>query len=257
MRQVRAILRQRILAKPGRGIVNTTGWLTTFNDLVTLLMVFFVLLFSMSSIDTKRLKNFQSALQAGLGVLEAGQKTSVAIVDTNRPATADTDARIADTQTPNERQDQIAAMVDAKINTMQTAINVQTTYTDEGVVITLEDDVVFSSGSAQIHSGSYAILKGIAHLIRQFQNPVRIEGHTDNIPIRTPRYPSNWELSTARAVSVVKFLIEKEGIAPQRLSAIGYGDSMPLFANDTRRHRAANRRVNIVIVTENGGNHVN
>ena len=256
MRQFRTFMRRRILAEPGRGDVNTTGWLTTFNDLVTLLMVFFVLLFSMSTIDTKRLKNFQSALQAGLGVLEAGQKTSVAIVDANRPTTADTDLKASDTQTQTDRQDQVATIVESTIKSMQTDDHIQATYTDEGVIITLSDNVVFSSGSAQIQSGSHSMLAQIADILRQIQNPVRVEGHTDNIPIHTPKHPSNWELSTARAVNVVKYLIATEGIAPHRFSAVGYGDSRPVFPNDIRRHRAANRRVDIVIVTENGGNYV-
>ena len=214
MKGFRNHMRRRVLAEPGRGDVNTTGWLTTFNDLVTLLMVFFVLLFSMSTIDTKRLKNFQSALQAGLGVLEAGKKTTVAIVDANRPASAAKDQEAVDVQSPTVQQDQIASIVESTIKTMQVDEPIQATYTDEGVIITLTDNIVFASGSDRIQRTSHQILGRIAGIIHQVQNPVRIDGHSDNVPIHTSKHPSNWELSTSRAVNVVKFLIEKQGIAP-------------------------------------------
>jgi chemotaxis protein MotB len=220
-------------------------------------MVFFVLLFSMSSIDTKRMKHFKSALQAGLGVLEAGKKTTVAIVDANRPNTAVEDTTADEAQMAETSADPIAAVIESSIKSMQADNHIHATYSHEGITITLKDRVVFSSGSDRLHPGSYPILEQIAQIIHQIRNPVRVEGHTDNLPIQTPRYPSNWELSTARSVTVVKYLIDRQGIAPDRLSAVGYGDSRPVQPNDSPRHRAENRRVDIVILTENGGHHVN
>ena len=87
-------------------------------------------------------------------------------------------------------------------------------------------------------------------MIQKTSNHVRVEGHTDNVPINTKRFPSNWELSTSRAVNVIKYFIRQRKVKPQRLSAVGYGESKPVFSNDTPENRARNRRVEIVIVTK-------
>ena len=98
--------------------------------------------------------------------------------------------------------------------------------------------------------GAYTVLGSLAGVIRDMPYPIRVEGHTDNVPIHTRRYPSNWELSTARAVNVVKYFADAGQIDPQRLSAVGYGESKPLVANDSAQNRAKNRRVEIVVVKE-------
>jgi chemotaxis protein MotB len=121
---------------------------------------------------------------------------------------------------------------------------------EKGLVISVLGDLLFDSGKAQIRSEGIAVLDKIARVLEENvpQLNVGIEGHTDNQPIRFSGWKSNWELSTARALSVLHYLAEKKGISPQRLSAIGYGEYRPVATNDTIDGRQANRRVEIVIL---------
>jgi chemotaxis protein MotB len=229
---------------------NSTSWLTTFNDLVTLLMVFFVLLFSLGSIDTKKMADFQYALQSGLGVLKEGTKISVAVQET-LPVR---DMHNINTQ-PEGRDDidgrqSIQQKITTALQALDVDIGIRVTHTDRGAYLSFADGVLFDFGQAAIRTQGYAILDKIAEVIRKLPYSIRVEGHTDNVPIRTKRFPSNWELSTARAVSVLKYFAQTGGIAPRRLSAVGYGESKPLVANDSPQHRAKNRRVEIVLVKE-------
>lgn len=216
-----------------------SGWLTTFNDLVTLLMVFFVLIFSMSVIDVHKVKQFQSALQSGLGVLNAGDSAAVAVVD------------------DRYQQPAQAAQQSARVKKLETSIRqleeldgVSATFERGGITISMDEQLLFAPGRARLNPGSRAQLDRVARVLRKTGGPVRVEGHTDNIPVHSRRFPSNWELSTARAVRVLKYLADSGRIAPQRLSAVGYGAAKPIVGNDTPDRRAINRRVEIILVTE-------
>ena len=127
---------------------------------------------------------------------------------------------------------------------------IRVTFNKERVLITIEDTVIFPSGIGDINAKAFPALDKITTIINKMSYPVRIEGHTDNDPIRTERFPSNWELSTARAVNVLKYFIELGNVSPNRLSAVGYGEAKPLFPNDTTEHKSKNRRVEIVLVME-------
>jgi chemotaxis protein MotB len=205
-------------------------WLTTFNDLMTLLMVFFVLLFSLGKTDTKQLRSFQNALQSGLGIMREGEKTKIAVIDPRRDF---------GTASETEIEESFAELNDEP--------GVGVVSTKEGAVITLANTILFRSGISKITPGAVPILDKIAAIIKQTSMLVRVEGHTDNDPIHTERFPSNWELSSARAVSVVKYFAGLGGVSPERFSAVGYGDSRPLFPNDSVEHKAKNRRVEIVL----------
>jgi chemotaxis protein MotB len=226
------------------------AWLTTFNDLVTLLMVFFVLLFTMGSMDNNKLKEFQYALQSGLGILGEGSQVSIGIKDSRPvPDQADLLTQAEGDGQPVDEQQEVIPMDEAlKKFTAEPGINVR--YSKQGAHITFEDYLLFNFGKADINPGGLAFLDKLAALIRKIPYPVRVEGHTDNVPIHTARYPSNWELSIARAVSVVKYFAEIKKINPQRLSAVGYGETRPLVPNDLPANRTRNRRVEIVLATE-------
>jgi len=226
------------------------GWLTTFNDLVTLLMVFFVLLFTMGSMDTKKLKEFQYALQSGLGVLGQGSQVSIAVTDSRQ----DPDRVHLLTQAEGDGQpvdeQQVGAPMDEALEAFTAEPGINVRYSNQGAHITFEDDLLFNFGKADINPGGLKFLDKLAALLQKVPYPVRVEGHTDNVPIHTARYPSNWELSIARAVSVVKYFAEIGTINPQRLSAVGYGETRPQAPNDIPANRARNRRVEIVLATE-------
>ena len=230
---------------------NSAGWLTTFNDLVTLLMVFFVLLFTMSTIDTKKMEDFQYALQSGLGILEEGNMASVSVKATK----AIDDMSHLMTQAEGEKSEKWGDTPDGKLaeqirQLAKSNLSIQVKHTRQGTRLSFENQVLFDFGKATINPGGFSFLNTIAKAINKVPHSVRVEGHTDNVPIQTRRFPSNWELSVGRAVNVVKYFAEVSNIKPQRLSAVGYGESRPVVANDTPLNRAKNRRVEILLITE-------
>jgi chemotaxis protein MotB len=229
---------------------NSSSWLTTFNDLVTLLMVFFVLLFTMSTIDARRMSDFQYALQSGLGILDAGQRVGIKVRDEQPVRDMSHVKTQAEGQLKPQQNQSMRKIIEKALASLEDQKDIRVLYTGQGARLRFEDAILFDFGRADINPAGFSFLDRISGVIRQIQGPVRIEGHTDNVPIHTKRFPSNWELSTARAVNVVKYFVESCNIQPQRFSAVGYGQSKPLFLNDSAEHRAKNRRVEIVLIRE-------
>jgi len=230
---------------------NTAGWLTTFNDLVTLLMVFFVLLFTMSTVDSRKMQDFQYALQSGLGVLKTGTKVSISVKKTQP---VDDMSHIM-TQAEGKRNKKHSRQPGDKLmdeiqQLTKADLDIQINHTHQGTRLSFEDQVLFDFGSATINPAGFVFLDKIADTLDKIPYAMRVEGHTDNVPIQTRRFPSNWELSVARAVNVVKYFAEVSNIDPNRLSAVGYGESRPVAANDTASNRVKNRRVEILLITE-------
>jgi chemotaxis protein MotB len=225
---------------PHEAPANDQGWLTTFNDLATLLMVFFVLLFSMGSLDVKRFKNFQNALQSAMGVLHEGRHAPVGLIS---------EATKGEAQ-PGETSPAPADSNDALEQIQQTR-GLEAKYTSRGIELTLNDNLLFQSGSATLTAGGVSLLERVSRIIKPLKRRIRVEGHSDNVPIATARYPSNWELSTARAVNVVKFFVHQGRIDPHLLSAAGYADVKPRAPNDSKVQRAKNRRVEIILGRRN------
>ncbi len=207
-------------------------WLTTFNDLITLLMVFFVMLFAMGNMDVHRFQRFQNALQSGVGILNAGKHAPVGILSEK---TGEAPAQFS--------EDPASGQLSQLDNTQ----GLEAEYTQRGIQLILNDELLFTSGSARLTPKGFALLKRVARIIGPLDRPVRVEGHTDDVPISTERYPSNWELSTARAVQVVEYLGRDGHIPAANLSAAGYGASRPRAANDSQSGRAKNRRVEIIL----------
>ncbi len=211
-------------------------WLTTFNDMITLLMVFFVLLFSMGSMDVKRFKHFQNALQSAMGVLNEGRHAPVGVI-VEEPANAN----------PDNKRTSESPTTESSNARLDNSEGLEAEHTPKGIHLTLDDRLLFASGSAQLTAGGAALMEKVARIIKPLNRTIRVEGHTDNRPIATADFPSNWELSTARAVVVVKYLTDKTGIAPQYLAAAGYGDSKPRAPNDSEENMSKNRRVEIIL----------
>jgi chemotaxis protein MotB len=210
-------------------------WLTTFNDMITLLMVFFVLIFAMSSPDAKHFEYFQNGLQSALGVFHQGKHAPIGTISQEQKNIAPP----AKSAEPSEE-----GMDD--FDQLEKTRGLEAQYTKKGIHLTLNDNLLFNSGAARLTPQGHALLDKIASIIGPLGRYIRVEGHTDNLPISTHRYPSNWELSTARAISVVKYF-QRRGIPPHFLSAAGYGASKPRAANDLERHRSKNRRVEIIL----------
>jgi len=214
-------------------------WLTTFNDMITLLMVFFVLLFAMGSMDMKRFKTFQNALQSAMGVLNSGKNAPVGVI-----AAHDDNA-----SEPGKAQNGIEKDGD-NLEQLNHTEGLEAEYTRKGIQLILNDNLLFNSGSAEITLRGRQLLNKVVNVIAPINRMVRVEGHTDNIPISTDRFPSNWELSAARAVNVIRYIQGSGKIPARNLSAAGYGASKPRAKNDSETDRTRNRRVEIILKNE-------
>jgi len=217
------------------------AWMTTFGDMMTLLLVFFVLLSSFSSMDVEKFRGFISALQNQLGVLDGGQTITP---DVNIDA-----GNIGEdfAQAPENIQ-QIMQELDNYIESNNLGDKVNVENKRKGLVISLTGEILYELGKADIREQGKEVLAIISNILIDIPNDIMIEGHTDDLPIRTDEFPSNWELSTARAVNVIKFLIEERNFNPARLSAAGYSEYRPVANNNTAEGRAKNRRVEVVVL---------
>ena len=217
------------------------AWMTTFGDMMTLLLVFFVLLYSFSSMDVEKFKGFISALQSQLGILDSGKTI------TENP-NIDAGTLGQDYAQAPENIQQIMRELNNYIqrNNLSDRVNVENKR--KGLVISLTGEILYEQGRAEIREQGREVLAMISDILKDIPNDIMIEGHTDNVPIRTNEFPSNWELSTARAVNVIKFLIEERNVDPARLSAAGYSEYRPVADNSTAAGRAENRRVEVVVL---------
>lgn len=218
------------------------GWMTTFSDLMSLLLTFFILLYSMSNVSETK---FQAASQSIQMALSGTGGTSIleeanAVVEKEPTPSADNgiDPEV------EELYEKVTTYVTE--NKMDSKVSVD--MDKDGVYVDIQESVLFSSGSAEISNPGQQTLDILANLVSTFDNSIVIEGYTDNVPIKNSNFDSNWELSSGRAVSVLRYLSEEEDIEAHRLSAKGYGEYNPSVPNDTDENRAKNRRVNIVIV---------
>ncbi|MGA1846852.1 OmpA family protein [Deferribacter abyssi] len=215
-------------------------WMVTFSDMTTLLLTFFVLLLSMASLDQRKIKEALGSLQGALGVLEAGRKSEMGKEEIL--------SKMDFVQQIKKTQNQMLAGLRNYIEQANLSSQISVVKTDKGISVRIMDSVLFEPGSADILPSAIPILEKLAAVMRDTPYNILVEGHTDDIPIHTPKFPSNWELSTARAVSIVKFLISK-GVKPEKLSAAGYAQYHPLVPNITPENRAKNRRVEINFVS--------
>ncbi len=219
-----------------------TGWLVTYADLVTLLLVFFVLLYSLSSIKQEK---FMSAINS---IKEELNK--------NAPLTGishlfeiqdSTKSKISLEDITGLRPRQKALIEDIDNSIIKSNKNISVHTLKNKIIITINGKVLFDSGSATLNKDAFPILDQIVKLLFEYpEYNVNIKGHTDDVPISTKQFPSNWELSAIRATTVLKYLIKK-GIKPERLTATGYGDVMPIVPNTSPENRAMNRRVEFVL----------
>jgi chemotaxis protein MotB len=255
-------------------------WLLTYADMITLLMALFMVLFSISSVNISKYQVLQRALQKAFmgGVLDGGksfQQGEPTRIQGVQPATPSqqTDPtfqimshnligkiapksqaqKAAEQQQAAEEQsnlEEIKAQVDAYAKMHGFSGLIQTSIDQRGLVIRiLTDKVLFDSGHAELKASGAPILTEVSHLLitTRFSNAIAVEGNTDNVPISGGEFPSNWELSTARANAVLEFFIH-HGVAETRLTVVGFADQRPIAPNDTAAGRALNRRVDVVVL---------
>ena len=228
---------------------NHERWLVSYADMVTLLMVFFIVLYASSQINVSKYRAIHEAAADSLG---AGPRdTNQVVRATNRGGDAPdgpTVVKEPGKETTQNPDDRLLARLrhEVKKAGLENAVKV---YRDpRGIVVYFTDRVLFHPGSADVLPAGASVLRRLSPILAQESRPVVVEGHTDNQPISTPRYPSNWELSTARATQVLRNLLNG-GVAPERVAASGYADTHPKASNATAAGRRKNRRVEVVVVT--------
>lgn len=229
---------------------NHERWLITYADLITLLMVFFVVLYSMARSDSSKFQRVSASLERAFNVdvLKGSSASSIG------GDGAGTQTVIVEQmfQSPDEGVNQEAQRLKRKLETIvpgqlkQPDLAVGTSR--DGIVVRLSGSFLFDSGRAEVKPNAYPILDTLAEQLRAVANDVRVDGHTDSTPIDSPRFPTNWELSTARATAITRYLSEVGGVPASRLSAAGFGEFRPVATNETRAGRALNRRVEVNIL---------
>ncbi|AEG15388.1 OmpA/MotB domain protein [Desulfofundulus kuznetsovii DSM 6115] len=222
-------------------------WLITYADMITLLLIFFIVMYSLSQVDIKKFRMLAESLSkamGGGGVILENLGPSVVPGISGTETEAQTREDVADqAEMENIRRELLRA-----IQRQGLGARVSATIEERGIVLSFQEEVLFKLGSAELTPRAREIIAAVAPVLLKTPNYIRIEGHTDNLPINTERFPSNWELSTARATAVVKELIRTANFPPQRLSAVGYGEYRPRVPNDSEAHRQLNRRVDMVIL---------
>lgn len=250
---------------------NTDRWMISYADFITLLFAFFVVMYAISSVNDDKYRAVAENLRTNFGIVPtggAGEPSSVSLLDVRvdadagdsviplplrsmpGPVAAEPVPRVA----PGEQQQQprqaslqqlsrqLRAMLDGLIRDGEVAL----TRTSRGLELEINSRLLFASASSSLNADYRPLLIRVAKVLQGQPNAVDVEGFTDNKPIYTSRFPSNWELSAARAAAVIRLLVE-HGVAPSRLAAVGYGPYRPLATNTTAAGRAKNRRVVLVI----------
>jgi chemotaxis protein MotB len=213
-------------------------WLLSYADLVTLLLALFTTLYAASSVDANKLAPLQTSLREAFD--------APPIMETKNPTGAIVPpVTVVAGQTA---QDDLQLRLEKELSEALRLQRVDIHRDARGLVVSLPQEAAFAIGSTDVTPEARDLISRVAAAVAPTLHAIRIEGHTDNVPIRTARYASNWELSTARASAVVAFLVGTAEFDPARLSAAGYGEFHPRVSNDTAENRARNRRIDIVIL---------
>ncbi|MED4285571.1 flagellar motor protein MotB [Priestia megaterium] len=241
------------MKKKHEGHVNHERYLVTYSDLITLLLAFFIILYSMSTPDAKKME----ALANQLSIQFSPQAESISpSLDTKnlserkrgQEATEQEQKTMASVSEQNSLRE-AKEQIEKEVKERGLEKDVKTSLNDSGLKITLTDRVLFETGSAILNNkNTMGLLDEIGYVLSTIANSVSIEGHTDNVPINNPTYPSNWELSAARSLSVLREMVSfTPTLEPTRFSATGYGEFKPIADNGSDAGRQRNRRVEILV----------
>ncbi len=209
-------------------------WVVSYADFTTVLLALFVFLFALSNNDNIKIKDFKDSIKKEFRQEKIINKTAI---DENE----NKDNVINETS----KNDSLFELVK---NNLGNDNKIEIIKSGKGITLRLKDTLLFDSASAEIKPNSLDTISDIANFLTTIDNPVIIEGHTDSIPIKNSIYATNWELSSARAINLIKYLTENYKLSPKRLSAVGYGEYAPIYDNTTNKGREKNRRVDIIIL---------
>ena len=225
---------------------NTERWMLSYLDFITLLMIFFLMMYAISNVDDKKAQALATSLKIGFN---SGNGTNVIAVSDGSNASSDiVDSDNQSSTEETEKLSDIKKKVDELVNNSELKGGVTTSIQERGLVISFNDNLFFNSGEATIKPDFQGKLISISKVLNGIDNYIHVEGHTDNVAINNNTFHSNWQLSSIRAANVVEFLISQGNVKPERLSSVGYGEYRPVQSNDTDEGISANRRVDIVIL---------
>ncbi|GFO56077.1 flagellar basal body stator protein MotB [Geomonas sp. Red276] len=238
---------------------NHERWLVSYGDLLTLLFAVFVTLYAMSQQDKKKAEDAAQSIREAFGMVQVGSGASqkpaiidggkpVIVPDLHRPSLPPPAVSGRKPLAGESDLRAIKAALDAYLMKKGAGGKVSTSLSERGLVISLKEAGFFDSGSAGLKGDNSEIVGEVAAIVNRYANRCSIEGHTDDQPINNRQYNSNWDLSTARATSLVKKLVGEYGVSPQQVSATGFGEYQPVAENATAEGRAKNRRVDVVVL---------
>ena len=235
---------------------NGERWLLTYSDLITLLMIFFVIMYASSTVNATKYKQLSKSLNVAL---DGGGKTLIG--DETAISVADTTTKVIDTPPVETKtsgggksaeenvMDGLKKDVDKYLAQNGLSNSISTKIDERGLEVSLKTSLLFDVGKAEVKEVSTKKLISIGKLLNNVGNYVRIEGHTDSTPISNNDFSSNWQLSAIRATNVTELLISKAGISPNRISAVAYGENRPIATNTTIIGKSKNRTVDIIILS--------
>lgn len=227
--------------RPRRGGPSRDRWLIPYADLVTLLFAFFTALYAVTSVDASRVSHIADSVRAAVG--------TPAVIAPPTPDTRETEPPETEAApAPPPRDDDVRQVIERGLAEELQSARLELFEDRRGLVLAVPEAGAFDTGSADLTPLARALMQRIGVVLAELPHAIRVEGHTDDTPIRTTRFGSNWDLSTARATTVVAFFVEQGAIAADRLSAAGYSQYRPRASNDTLGGRARNRRVDVVVL---------
>ncbi|MDR1849224.1 MAG: flagellar motor protein MotD [Zoogloeaceae bacterium] len=233
---------------------NLDRWLVSYADFITLLFAFFVVMYGLSTLNEGKFRALSDSLNMAFRNMITDQQAVISggppiappvVVPTPVPPQPKKEAEDAKSQRRIMMRSMARSVMSA-LAPLVRAGQVRVLETSRGVTVEINDSVLFAPGQARLETSSVSALEAVARVLAGSEYPITIEGHTDNMPIHTAQFPSNWELSAMRATTVLRLFVDV-GVDPQKLTAIGYGEQRPVEENDTVEGRARNRRVNILI----------
>ncbi len=224
-------------------------WLVSYADFITLLMVLFVILYSMGQVSVEKYRRLAESMRVAFTVGGPAQVVDSQINQANGKSEDGTSKPIVIPGIPEgpTQSEEVAGELTSMLVTQNLGSQVSVQTNIDGILISLSEKLTFSGSQSDLSPDAQQVLGTIAYMLRPIDNKIKLIGHTNSNPSNNPLYPTNWQLSLARAMSVADYLINL-GIAPERITVCGQGEYAPIFANDTDEHRALNARVEIIIV---------
>ena len=236
---------------------NHERWLVSYADFITLLFAFFIVMYAVSSVNEGKYRVLSSSLvsafkndnSSNLAPAQATDFSPISIRQSNQTDSIKLIDNLSFQKT--KKQEKMKSMAKNILHALEPLVKdgqVRVTQSSLGITVEINASVLFSPGQAKLADNSSLTLQAVAHVIKGHEHEIHVEGHTDNLPIQTENFPSNWELSSARASSVIRLFTEN-GVEAHRLTALGYGENRPIETNETPEGRKRNRRVTIMIMS--------